>query len=220
MLTAGTDRNETHHEFTLHLTQIQADMRDVAFYFNKKTGMPKITDSGVADVLLGGDGLSITAHLVSADRDRTSVFRVKDVHTSIQTLKFAIRDSKHDTLYKLLAPLATSLIKRQLQRVIANAVRTALEYVDGQLVSVRDQMAEAKASEDTSRHQVLREQLTHRKEKAQKQKEEGEAHHKFKMSARQGGELLPEVGHSGGWVKRVEKRAASARDGAEWRSEA
>ncbi|KAI1785937.1 hypothetical protein LXA43DRAFT_1113109 [Ganoderma leucocontextum] len=214
-------KNETHHEFTLHLTQIQADMRDVAFYFHKKTGTPKITDSGVADVLLGGQGLSITAHLVSADRDRTSVFRVKDVHTSIQTLKFAIRDSKHDTLYKVLAPLATSLIKRQLQRVIANAVRTALEYVDGQLVSVRDQMAEAKASEDSSRRQVLMEQLMHRREKAQKhKKEEEEVPHKFKVSMGPGEELMPEVGHRAGWVKRAEERGASAREGEQWRSKA
>ena len=200
---------------------MQADMRDVAFYFHKKTGTPKITDSGIADILLGGQGLSITAHLVSADRDRTSVFRVKEVQTSIQTLKFAIRDSKHDTLYKMLAPLATSLVKRQLQRVIANAVRTALEYVDGQLVSVRDQMAEAKAGEDTSRRQVLMEQLTHRKEKARKEKEEQEeAGRKFKVSARAGGELMPEVGHPGGWVKRAEERKESARRGEEWRSQA
>ena len=34
-------------------------MRDVAFYFNKKTGIPKISDSGLADVLLGGEGLSV-----------------------------------------------------------------------------------------------------------------------------------------------------------------
>ncbi|KAM5543234.1 hypothetical protein V8D89_003108 [Ganoderma adspersum] len=213
-------KNETHHEFTVHLTQMQADMRDVAFYFHKKTGTPKITDSGVADILLGGEGLSITAHLVSADRDRTSVFRVKDVQTSIQTLKFAIRDSKHDTLYKVLAPLATSLVKRQLQRVIANAVRTALEYVDGQLVNVRDQMAEAKAGEDTSRRQVLMEQLTHRKKKAQKEEEQEEAGRKFKVSARPGGELMPEVGHSGGWVKRAQEQEKSALTGEEWRSEA
>ena len=217
---ATVRRNETHHEFTLHLTQIQADMRDVAFFFHKKTGTPKISDSGIADVLLGGQGLSITAHLVSADRDRSSVFRVKDVQTSIQTLKFAIRDSKHDTLYKMLAPLATSLVKRQLQRVIANSVRTALEYVDGQLVSVRDQMAQAKASEDTSRRKMLMEQLTHRKKKVQKQKEEEEAHRRFKVSARPGGALMPEVSHPGGWVQRAQERKEGARVGEEWRSEA
>lgn len=49
----------SHHEFTLTLGQIQADMRDVAFYFRKKTGIPKLSDSGLADVLLGGQGLTV-----------------------------------------------------------------------------------------------------------------------------------------------------------------
>jgi len=38
---------------------MQADMRDVAFYFKKKT-MPRMTDSGLADVVVGGEGLSVS----------------------------------------------------------------------------------------------------------------------------------------------------------------
>ena len=47
------------HVFKLTLRQIQADMRDVAFYYRKKTGIPKLADSGLADVLLGGGGLNV-----------------------------------------------------------------------------------------------------------------------------------------------------------------
>lgn len=137
--------------------QIQADMRDVAFYFKKKTGFPKLSDSGLADVLLGGEGLTITAHIVSADKDRSSVFKVKNVHVKVGTLKFSIRDSKHDTLYNTLRPLATGLVKRQLQKAIADAVTTGLEYVDGQLVGVRDRMSEAKNTDGQSRTQALQE---------------------------------------------------------------
>lgn len=53
--------DEHHHEFTLHFGQVQADMRDVAFYFNKKSGFPKIKDSGLADVILGGNGLAVSS---------------------------------------------------------------------------------------------------------------------------------------------------------------
>jgi hypothetical protein len=38
--------DEQHHEFTLTFGQMQADMRDVAFYFRSKKGIPKLTDSG------------------------------------------------------------------------------------------------------------------------------------------------------------------------------
>ena len=138
------------------LGQIQSDMKDVAFYFRKKTGLPKLSDSGLADVLLGGSGLTVTAHIRSTN-DPSRVFHVKGVHVKVDTLKFSIRDSKHDLLYKTLRPLATGLVKKQLQKAIEGAVRTGLEYVDGQLVGVRDRMREAKESEDKSRTQVLQE---------------------------------------------------------------
>jgi Family of unknown function (DUF5923) len=35
---------------------MQADMKNVAFYNCKKAGIPKMSDSGLADVLLGGEG--------------------------------------------------------------------------------------------------------------------------------------------------------------------
>src|SRR6266550_8939339 len=51
--------DEYHHTFTFTLDQMQADIRDVAFYFRKKTGIPKMSDSGLADVQLGGQGLTV-----------------------------------------------------------------------------------------------------------------------------------------------------------------
>lgn len=52
-------KDENHHEFTLTFGQMQADMRDVAFYFRKKTGI-KLSDSGLADIVLGGEGLTVS----------------------------------------------------------------------------------------------------------------------------------------------------------------
>ncbi|KAG9010125.1 hypothetical protein FRB94_004366 [Tulasnella sp. JGI-2019a] len=145
-----------HHNFTFTFSQVQADMRDVAFYFNKKNGFPKIKDSGLADVFLGGEGLTATVHLASAGRDRSSVFHVKDVHVKLDSLKFSVRDSKHDLLYKTLKPLATGLVKKQIAKAITDAIRTGLEYVDEQLVQVRDRMAEAQGNDQVSRKDVLR----------------------------------------------------------------
>jgi len=144
-----------HHEFTITLSQIQADMRDVAVYFRKKTGLIKLRDSGLADVVLGGQGLSVIIHLVSSDKDRSSVFKVKDVHVKVDSLKFSIRDAKHEFWYKTLKGIATSVVKKQIQKAVGQAIRTGLEYLDGQLVTVRDRMEEAKAHEEMSRRQAL-----------------------------------------------------------------
>jgi hypothetical protein len=136
-------------------------MRDVAFYYRKKTGIPRIKDSGLADVLIGGSGLTVHVTLVSSpSSDKTSIFRVHDVHVKIDSLKFSIRDSKHDFLYKTLKPLATGLVKRQVVKAVRDAVRTGLEYVDGQLVGVRERVDSARKEgkeEGMSRTAVLQE---------------------------------------------------------------
>jgi hypothetical protein len=51
-------------------------------------------------------------HLVSADKDRSLVFKVKSVVVKVDTLKFCIRDSKHNFLYKTLKPRAGSSKKK------------------------------------------------------------------------------------------------------------
>jgi len=214
-------RDEQHHEFTLTFGQIQADMKDVAFYFRKKTGVPKLQDSGLADVLLGGHGLTITAHVSSAEKDKSSVFKVKDVNVKVDTLKFSIRDSKHDLLYKTLKPLATGLVKKQLQKAIADSVRTALEYVDGQLVGVRDRMAEAKATPDKSRTQVLQEMFQRKKDEAESVKHKAEERHsQFKIVSKRDSAILKDEGYPGGWINRTSERAEAASKGQDWRSEA
>lgn len=218
-------RDEQHHEFTLTFGQIQADMKDVAFYFRKKTGIPKLQDSGLADVLLGGQGLTVTAHITSAEKDKSSVFKVKDVHVKVDTLKFSIRDSKHDLLYKTFRPLATGLVKKQMQKAIADSVRTALEYVDGQLVAVRDRMAEAKASEDKSRTQVLQEMFQRKKDEAESvksaaQSKKDERNAQFKIVSKRDSAIMPNKGYSGGWANRAQERVEAASTGEGWKSEA
>jgi hypothetical protein len=209
--------DEQHHEFTFTFSQMQADMRDVAFYFRKKTGI-KMTDSGLADVVLGGSGLSATLHLVSADKDKSSVFKVKHVLVKVDSLKFSIRDSKHDFLYKTLKPLATGLVKRQIQKAIADAITTGMEYVDGQLVSVRDRMATAAAHEGESRMHVLHNMF---KRKAEEASVKGsEKHSQFKVVSNKRNSVLSTSGHPAGWVNRTAEKEEQAVQGKEWRSEA
>ncbi|GAA5879136.1 hypothetical protein JCM16303_001311 [Sporobolomyces ruberrimus] len=98
------------HSFRISFTQVQTDLKDVAFYIKKKTGFPKLTDSGYADVFLGGKGLSGKIHLESTGR-RDHAFKVVEVKIKIDKLKFAVRESKHSFLINTLRPLATGLIK-------------------------------------------------------------------------------------------------------------
>ena len=104
--------------------------------------------------------------------------------------------------------------------VSAQMMRTALEYVDGQLVGVRDQMAEAKASEDKGRRDVLREQFLQRKKEAEAAKAKKEERGAQFKVVTQPSEKIIQEGHPSGWVNRTQERVETANKGREWRSEA
>jgi len=213
------------HEVELTFSQIQADIRDVAFYFRKKTGLPKLKDSGLADFTLGGEGVTVDIKLASSTKDHTSVFKVKSVNAKVASLKFSIRDSKHDLLYKTLKPLATGLVKKQIRKAIEDSVRTGLEYVDGQLVGVRDRMAEARSEEErggetVTKMQILQEMFQKKKGEASSTASTKPRESHFKVVAKRDSLLLPETGHPAGWVTRAAEREELAHKGDNWKSEA
>ena len=105
---------------TLTLSQIQADMRDVAFYYRKKGGL-KISDSGLADVFLGGKGITVKVTLTSTADERAhgaSLFRVKDVKVKVDALKFAIRDVRCSDVELLLARRLIFLLTEQARSIV------------------------------------------------------------------------------------------------------
>ncbi|KAJ3798154.1 hypothetical protein GGU11DRAFT_682172 [Lentinula aff. detonsa] len=197
------------HSLHLHLSQIQTDMRDVAFYFRKKSGLPKLKDSGVADVLLGGDGLSATIHLESSS-DPTTLYDIKNIAVKVDTLKFAIRDSKHDLLYKTLRPLATGLIKKQVQKAVADGMRTGLEWLGEELVAVRDRMNEAREGateeEEVGRFKAMQEAFKRRKDDASSTVSRSGSSSQFKVVSNKRNSLLATAGHPSGWVNRVDEK--------------
>jgi hypothetical protein len=208
------------HDLKLTFGHIQCDMRDVAFYYHKKTGIPKIRDSGLADVFLGGEGLTVKVHIKSAGKDKSSVYHVEDVSVKVDSLKFSVRDSKHDLLYKTLKPLATGLVKKQISKAIQDAIRTGLEYFDGQLVQVRDKMAEASTDDNTSRTQVLKDMFERKQDEAKSAASiASKRDSQFKIVAKRDSVLIPQ-GHESGWINRQAERQAAANEGEGWKSKA
>lgn len=52
-------KDENHHGFRLTFRQMHADMRNIVLYFCKATSIPKLSDSGFADVALSGEDLTV-----------------------------------------------------------------------------------------------------------------------------------------------------------------
>ncbi|CAG8625632.1 17243_t:CDS:10, partial [Acaulospora colombiana] len=226
----STIKDEYHHTMTLTLSQIQADMRDVTFYFRKKSGFPKIKDSGLADVFLGGRGITATVTIVNNTKSsQKSLFRVKNVHVKVDALKFSIRDSRHDILYKTLRPLATGLIKRQVAKAIEDGIRAGFEWADRELTKVGegstfDVIKSAFTSEGSTTAATADEDTTiaaSRRSASPSATSKGvKRNSTFKIVPKRESMLLPEVGHERGWIRKQGEKEDLAADGEGWKSTA
>lgn len=94
--------------------------------------------------------MTVDVELESAGARTDHAFLVRHVKATVDTLKFSIRESRHDFLYKVIAPLAQGLIKKTIGLAVEQAIKTGLEYVDEQLVEVRSRMDAAKDSDSES----------------------------------------------------------------------
>lgn len=73
------------HSFMIGFSQVQADLRDVAFYFKKKTGFPRLQDQGLADVVIGGKGIHGSIKLETTPHS-SHVFKVDHVDINVSLL--------------------------------------------------------------------------------------------------------------------------------------
>jgi hypothetical protein len=81
------NKNQNSIEFSV--SGIQMDLRDVSYYVKRKQGFPSITDLGVANIFLGGSGLSFKMKLSTADKsDRQNFFQVDKVSVSSRPIYF------------------------------------------------------------------------------------------------------------------------------------
>lgn len=145
---------------------------------------------------------------------------MKNVNVKVDSIKFSIRDSKHDLLYKTLKPLATGLIKKQIQKAAQDAITTAFEYLDGQLVTVRDRYDEAKRSDEASRTDALKAAFQRNKETAEDVKSTASKRNsQFKVVAKRDSAIV-QAGHDSGYSIKAQERADAAKKGDTWHSDA
>lgn len=178
------------------LSQIQTDIRDVAWSINKKQGFPSLKDSGLADVFLGGQGLTVSVALETETGTRDA-FKVKEVKCKIHKIDFAVRKSKHSVLIKILRPLARSIIKKQICTVAQKGIRDALEQLN-------EHLTVAKEAEKGKKMDTLKARFNPEKEP------KGEPKGQFKLPTSKRDSILPNMGSPDGWVNKIDTKAEEA----------
>ncbi|KAJ4505120.1 hypothetical protein HRR83_005901 [Exophiala dermatitidis] len=143
--------NKKDNKITIAGSGIQMDLRDVAYYVKKKQGFPSITDKGVMDIFLGGEGFSFKIAARNAQKtDRTHFVAVDKVDVTIKHLNIKLKQSNHKLLFKIAKPLLLKVMRPVIQKLIEKQIKDNFEKADAFAYSVQKEVDRAKeaAKED------------------------------------------------------------------------
>ncbi|CAG7965612.1 unnamed protein product [Penicillium nalgiovense] len=141
--------NKRDNKIMISMSGIQLDLRDINYYIKKKEGFPAITDRGVMDIFLGGEGLSVKLAASTAQKnDKENYFKLDKVHVSINNMDIKLRKSNHKLLFNTFKPMLFRVVKPALQKVVEGQVREAFKKGD---LYVRDIHTEATRAQEAAR---------------------------------------------------------------------
>lgn len=127
------------------LSSIAGQVRNVRFTMDRHEGWPRFSDQGLADLRIGGRGLSILIDLATHPASeitgrsdlRSSVFPAAliahHVRVRIDKLSLNLHDSLHDSMYRVFNPIVSSVVKRNMERAIRDQIINVVDSVDGLL---------------------------------------------------------------------------------------
>ncbi|KAI9468990.1 MAG: hypothetical protein EXX96DRAFT_492337 [Benjaminiella poitrasii] len=117
----------------VRLIGIQTSMDDVIFYYKRKTGFPRLSDSGVISFKTGGAGMNISMRIGSDSIDQAHTFRIDQCHCMIDKLDIKVKHCKHDILYKVFNPMLTGIIKRQICKAVEDKITNTFRASDAKM---------------------------------------------------------------------------------------
>jgi len=234
------------NKFLLNIAGIQMDLRDVSYYVKRKTGFPKITDTGLMDIFLGGNGLSVLIELETADRfSPTSkafgddnglsggahYFKASQVKVNLSTLKIKVRKSNHKFLIAIMKPILLRLLKPIVTRIAANEAKKAIAELDEIVSEIRTEAKRAKevekklAPEDRGKQatysryaELVKNRYQTNKEAKAKVNETKTGDSKFQFVMTQDQTMFPNITLPAGISSKTMQYRSMADQGTEWQS--
>ena len=170
--------NKRHQTLMISASGIQMDLKDVSYYVKKKAGFPSISDTGVMDVFLGGEGFSFKLAASTAHKSDSQHFaKVDKVTVTIKNLNIKVKQSKHKLLFALAKPILLSVMRPVIQKVLEQQIKKSFDQADAFAYEIHQTAQQAiDASKDDPENasnfiqahgNAIQRKITIRKEKAQ-----------------------------------------------------
>lgn len=137
--------NKNKHGIDVKVAGIQMDLRDVSYHVKRKQGFPTLTDTGVANILLPGDGFTFNMKLSSADdKDKQAFFKVDKVDVDVKHLQIKLVKSNHKLLFNMFKPIMLRVLRPALQKAMEKAIKDNVNKFDRFLYEIKVEADRAK----------------------------------------------------------------------------
>ncbi|KAJ2901016.1 hypothetical protein MKZ38_002142 [Zalerion maritima] len=222
--------NQSHNAVEVSVKGVQMDLRDVSYHIKKKQGFPSVTDTGVADILLPGDGLSFKMKMSTAEaKDRQHFFKVDKVDVDVKGLKINVKQSKHKLLFKIAKPIMLKAIRPAIQKAAEKAIKDEFNRVDALLFDVKQEAekgadmeradGEGKKPSKYARYvDALKKKMVEGKQKAAAEAEAKAEDKKMNMAMTKDDSIFPSIHLPGGISSKATEYKELARKGDKWES--
>lgn len=126
-----TVTSRRHQKAVVSASGVQCDLRDVSYYIKRKRGFPSITDQGIADIFLGGEGFGFKLGLSTAEKDdRARFFKVDTAKVFVKHLNIKLKQSRHKALFGIFKPLLLRVVKPVIAKVLEQQIRQTFSEFD------------------------------------------------------------------------------------------
>jgi len=117
-------------DLTIYFEGMRTRLDNVRFWYQRKS-FPKISDEGVANVTLDGDGMDLKFRVHVAPT--APYFHVQRVDCDIDRMKMKIVEAKHSALDKIVTSVFSGAIRKRVELAIEQRLAIVLQRVEAAL---------------------------------------------------------------------------------------
>ncbi|KAL0473635.1 hypothetical protein QR685DRAFT_569668 [Neurospora intermedia] len=217
--------NKKNMSVDVKVAGVQMDLRDVSYYIKRKQGFPSLSDTGIANILLEGDGFTFRMKMSSADaKDRQNFFKIDKVDVDVKHFRIKLIKSNHKLLFNLFKPIMLKVLRPGLQKALEKAIRDQATRLDSILYEIKQEadraLDEAREHPEKTPNIYKRYVTAAQKKVLQgKQKAEGAvADKKINYAITKEDSIFPHISLPGGISSKATEYKELARKGDKWES--
>ncbi|KAL1311023.1 hypothetical protein AAFC00_001241 [Neodothiora populina] len=128
------------HLVTIKVDGISARADEMGFWMRAHSGLFRLADEGIASFALDERGLDIHMDVEIAKDRMESILSLKAVRVHVHKLNYQLRKSKFSWIAWLVKPFLRPIVRKVMEKQLANAISDALHAANRELLYARERL--------------------------------------------------------------------------------